>query len=171
MGILTSHRRPRSGAMPALLPQRLGGHTPPGRDRLDRGPLAVVVVAVIDDQPNRLGPGRFVVLRRHEAPVFPEKEGEHQTWCDSLHRRSSSSGVRTRGAHAAAPALLAARSLGSSERNRMLVGPGGAPCWAATWLRIARNICSRVRPSAFVVPISVGTLISPLGADHRKVRM
>lgn len=32
--------------LPDLFPQRLGGHTQLGRDRLDRGPLAVVVVAV-----------------------------------------------------------------------------------------------------------------------------
>src|SRR5690606_33234671 len=59
--------------------QRFGGHPQPGRDRLHRGPLAVVVATMVDDQPDSFGLGRFVVLRRHDLPILPKKEGGHQT--------------------------------------------------------------------------------------------
>ncbi len=67
-------------------PQGLRGHTQPRRDSRDRGPLTVVILAVIANQPHSLGSGRFVVLRWHDLPILPKKEGEHQTRRDSLGR-------------------------------------------------------------------------------------
>ena len=45
--------------------QRLRRHPQPSRHRLDRRPLGVAVVNMLDDQTRRLGPGLLVVLARH----------------------------------------------------------------------------------------------------------
>jgi hypothetical protein len=58
--------------------QRLRRHPQPARHRHDRRPLRVVILNMLSDQTDRLGPGLLVVLARHRCHL-PNEGGVHQT--------------------------------------------------------------------------------------------
>src|SRR4051812_3219119 len=59
------------------LTQHLRTNSDASSDRPDAGVLAVVLVAVLNDQTDSLGLHGLVVFLRHDAAYLPSKEGVH----------------------------------------------------------------------------------------------